>query len=237
MFSIEPLSSVGFSLLPSVSFSTNFSDAPQNPISQGGIWFHTTNAWANIATTTSPNRAIGTQTGSGGFNDSYAYLKGLSSSVSVTATVYKDPALSANDPFGAHEVELLFRVSDDATNVHAYECNFSTSGAYAQIARWFGPMGTFDTISNIIGIDGNGALTTGDQVMATITGGLSNTVITTYIKRVGGSFVQIAQVTAPNDGVTPPIVGQHGIGMWYDGSAPGPQNSLYGFSDYSLVNL
>src|SRR4051794_2598221 len=69
-------------------YTTNF-PLTENPISEGAQWttgLATGLDWANVRTT--PGLAFGTQSGSGGFNDSLAVLKGAwTPDQSATATV------------------------------------------------------------------------------------------------------------------------------------------------------
>jgi hypothetical protein len=75
------------------------------------------------------NRAVGSQTGSGGYDDAYAYLSGFGPNQEAQATLWKDPAIGNNSMTcrilrrliwgqlrgnycagpGTHEVELLLR--------------------------------------------------------------------------------------------------------------------------------
>ena len=56
------------------TYATNFL-LEENPISEGGVWQHRGTSWATVRTFA--NRAIGSQTGSGGYDDAYAYLSGF----------------------------------------------------------------------------------------------------------------------------------------------------------------
>ena len=71
-------------------YATNFL-LEENPISEGGVWQHRGASWATVRTFA--NRAVGSQTGSGGFDDAYAYLSGFGPSQTAQATLWKDPAL------------------------------------------------------------------------------------------------------------------------------------------------
>src|SRR6201989_3404463 len=101
---------------PVVQYSTNFANPPnpENPISEGGVWHHLGTAWRKIRTITGPNRAVGTQTGFGGYDDSYAYLIGFPADVVASATIYRNPTI-VTDPGASHEVEILLRWADTAS--------------------------------------------------------------------------------------------------------------------------
>src|SRR5262249_36213368 len=134
----------------------------ENPLSQGGAWQHRGAHWAVVRTI--GNRAVGTQTGSGGYDDAYAYLTGFGPNQTAQATLWKDPALRysnicriwrrlrlpsgqyCSEP-GTHEVELLLRWADSATSARGYECNLAWDGRYAEIVRWNGPLGDFTYIA------------------------------------------------------------------------------------------
>jgi len=206
------------------SYSTNFSGAPESPISEGGAWHHTPNVYANLITVGSPNRAVGSQTGTGGFNDSYAYLSAFAPNVSVQATVYKDVTIDTVN--GEHEVELLLRMADSGTTARCYECNYSSIGGYAQIVRWNGALGDFSILADSGGFT---APVTGDVVKATIVGGT----ITSFIKRAsGGDFVPLVQFT---DNVW--TDGQPGIGMWLNTAAHFADEQKFGFTDFSVTDI
>jgi hypothetical protein len=206
------------------TFTTSFSGAPENPISENGKWKHTPNQWAFIETRTGPNRAVGTQTGSDGFNDSYAYLEGFGPNVELIATIYKDPTIDTTP--GAHEVELLVRVADTGSTVRAYEANWSSTGDYQQIVRWNGPLGNFNELANTQFWT---APVTDDKVRLTIVG----STITAFIKRVGDSgYTQMSQAT---DSVW--SSGAPGIGMWLDQAVLIAGQPKFGFKDLTVNQL
>jgi hypothetical protein len=209
------------------SYTTAFATAPENPISEGGVWTHTPNPWAMLATTTSPNRAVSTQAGSGITDDSYAYLNGFGPNVAAQGTIYKDPSIVATN--GGNEVELLFRMADSATTSRGYECNFSSNGSYAEIVRWNGAFNDYTKI--VTGGAFAPAPVSGDIVRATIVGGT----ITTYIKRLsGGDFTQMAQIT--DNTFTD---GQPGIGVWFNIIAGNSvaDRPKFGFTNFTVTEI
>ena len=201
------------------SYSTTFSTI-ENPLSDGGAWHHTPNQWANIAVVSGPDRAVGTQTGADGFNNSYAYLTGFSPDVIEQATIYKDPTI-AGDPNGSHEAELLLRVNDTSSSVQAYECNISFDGAYAQIVRWNGPLGNFTYLDGVSVVAAFGrAPQTGDIFSASIVG----STITVWLDGV--------QLMTTSDSTY--ATGNPGIGMWlHDGYDP----TKFAFTNYSVSDI
>ena len=207
-------------------YSTTFSTAPENPISEGNIWHHANFGNALIQTVTTPNRAVGTQSGSGGFNDSFAWLSRFPPNVSVQATVYKDPTIDTVN--GAHEIELHLRMIDTSTQNRGYECNWSSGGFYSQIVRWDPTSFTF------LAGQFNSSFTapsTGDIVRADIVGGT----ITTFIMYLGsGVWTQLQQATDNTY-----ADGQPGIGMWLNTTAGGlaAGQNKYGFTNFSVTAL
>jgi hypothetical protein len=208
------------------AYSTTFSGAPENPISEGGVWFHTRLNNAFIATVTSPNRAVGTQPGGQVLSgDSFAYLSRFNPNVSAQATIYKDPTIDTIT--GEHEIELLLRMVDTSTTSCGYECNMSSVGAYSQIVRW--DPTSFTYLAGQFSSSFSPAPVTGDIFIATIVGGT----ITTYISRLsGGGPVQLQQAT---DNTYPD--GQPGIGMWLADAAQVANQPKFGFTSYSVKQI
>ena len=170
-----------------VTYATDF-NLVESSLSEGGAWHHDGLDWAHVAT--AHGLAYGTQTGNGGYDDSYAYLSGFPPDQSASAVVHRDPATGGT----THEVEILLRWKDSAHSARGYECNFAYDGSYASIVRWNGPKGDF-TVIDPAGGPGRipGGLHDGDVVKAQIVGQL----ITTFIPFSGlvvGGFRLIEQV-------------------------------------------
>jgi hypothetical protein len=147
-----------------LSYSTNF-DLAEFPISEGGVWKHTGLDWTRVKT--AGGYAFGTQTGSsgnGGYDDSYAYLSGFGPNQTASAVIHKEDGIASC----CHEVEILLRWSDSDHDAHGYECNLAYDGAYAQIVRWNGAVGSF----TYIGAQGSvpGGVKDGDTLTCTIVG-------------------------------------------------------------------
>lgn len=124
-----------------VTYSTDF-PRTESPISEGGAWHHLGTSWTFVQTL--DRRAVGTQTGVNGYDDSYAYLSGFGPDQMAEATLWLNPAISGD----YREGELLLRWSDTPTTARGYECNIAWNGAYAQIVRWDGGYGKFTYIAN-----------------------------------------------------------------------------------------
>ncbi len=142
------------------NYSTNF-DGNENPISEGGVWSHVGLDWTKVAT--SNGIAYGTQTGTGGYDDSYAVLSGFSPNQSASAKVH---LIGSIDSSCSHEVELLLRSADSARSARGYECNLSFDGGYAQVVRWNGPIGDF----TVLGGGSFSGLKDGDTFSASMIG-------------------------------------------------------------------
>jgi hypothetical protein len=158
------------------SYSTNF-DGTENPISEGGAWSHAGLDWTTVQT--SGGIAYGTQTGSDGYDDSYAKLSGFPPDQTASGVIH---LVNPIDGSCSHEVELLMRWTDSAHSAQGYEVNLSFDGGSAQIVRWNGAMGDF----TVLGGGSFRGLKDGDVFKASMIGN----VITAYV-----NDIQVAQVT------------------------------------------
>jgi hypothetical protein len=221
------------------TYATNF-PLEETPISEGGVWQHRGTSWATVRTFA--NRAIGSQTGSGGYDDAYAYLSGFGPNQEAQATLWKDPAIG-NDSMtcrilrrlirgqlrgnycagpGTHEVELLLRWADSAASARGYECNLAWDGKYAEIVRWNGPFGDFTYIAQQRTFD-DGIMPpiNGDIFKATISGSTINV----YLNKNDGLGDQpIVMATDPTY-----TDGGPGMGFFIEGSVDPAQ---FGFASF-----
>ncbi len=195
------------------TYTTNFQRA-ESPISENGKWTNGKTPgldWADVSTV--PGLAFGTQSGSNGYDDSTALLKGAwGPDQSVTATVY---AGNQRGKKFYEEVEIRLRSSISPRRCTGYEILFrSLKGpdSYVQIVRWNGPLGDFTYLADQKGI--KCGISNGDTVKATIVGN----VITAYINNV-----QVAQAV---DSTYPS--GNPGMGFFIQGTPAA--NRDYGFS-------
>jgi chitodextrinase len=191
------------------SYVTNF-DVAESPISEGGVWRHDGLDWTTVQAAN--GIAFGTQTGGGGYDDSYAYLTGYSSDHTASAVVYIASPIDGC----CHEVELLLRWADAAHVARGYEVNLSFDGSYAQIVRWNGPLGDFTYLAT----GSFPGLQDGDVFKATIVGD----VITGYV-----NDIQILQAV-DNTYAT----GNPGIGFFRNASASAID---VGFTSFSATDL
>lgn len=195
-----------------VTYSTTF-DATENPLGESGAWHHVGTSWTKVRS--SGGLAFGTQTGAADYDDSYAYLSGFPANQQAQAVIHKGMGLSAAC---AHEVELLLRWSDTASQAKGYEIDLSYDGDYLAIVRWNGPYGSFTTLKNVVV---PGGVHDGDVLKATMIG----TTIRVYM-----NAVQVTSVTSSTY-----ATGQPGIGF-YDGLCSPPLDR-FSFTSFSATGL
>ena len=190
------------------SYSTSFPDT-QTPL--GAPWIQgqaTGGSWKNVNCT--PGFAYGTQTGSGGYDDSTAVLSGSwASDQTAQATVVVRQGTS-----NIAEVELRLRTSISSGRITGYEFNFSVSSAqvYCQIVRWNGAFGNFNLLdSRAVSVH------SGDVVKATAVGNA----LTIYVN--GAARFSVNDSTFTN--------GSPGIGFYQQSS--GNINQSFGLTNFS----
>jgi hypothetical protein len=169
------------------NFATDF-DGSESPLSESGAWSNSGLDWTNVIK--SNGVAFGTQSGTNGYDDSYAVLSGFSPNQAVSATVQ---LASQIDSSCSHEMELLLRWSDAAHSAKGYECNLSFDGGYAQIVRWNGAIGDF----TVLGGGSFPGLKSGDVFRASINGSQ----ITVSVNGVNVVSVTDNTYTAGNPGI------------------------------------
>lgn len=194
-----------------VKYSTQF-DLAEAKLSEKGVWQHKGEDWTFVET--SAGHAYGTQTGTGAYNDSYAYLSGFPADHAATGVISRLANMQGNC---TREVEILLRWSDEAHKAKGYECNIAYDGSYAEIVRWNGKLGDFTYLakSNV-----PGGVKDGDTVMASVVGNR----ITVWV-----NGKQIA--TATDSTYT---TGNPGIGFWRGGTC-GTKGD-YGFTSFSATS-
>ena len=197
--------------VPGGRYSTRF-EGRENPLSEGGVWSHRGFHWARVQK--KDGLAFGTQSGSGGYDDSYAYLAGLAADHQGEAVVHVAPTLRGEP----HEALLLLRWADSATSARGYECLFSFDGGF-DIVRWNGPYGDFTSIGQEDARLGR-TLATGDVLRARIVG----PAIT--------CFVNDAQVGHATDATWRD--GQPGIGFFRRETG---ENADIAFSSYTATSV
>jgi hypothetical protein len=200
------------------SYATNF-PLDESRISEGGKWECGRSVgldWTDVATI--PGRAFGLESGAAGYDDATALLTGAwAPNQAAQATVH---SVNQSDKV-YEEVELRLRSSLSAHSATGYEINFrclKTKGAYTEIVRWNGPLGSFSYLSHKDGAQYG--VTEGDVVRATIVGN----VITAYI-----NGVQVAQATDGTYGT-----GRPGMGFFIQGAPV--VNRDYGFTSFTAAD-
>jgi hypothetical protein len=208
------------------SYTTNF-PLNENPISEGGIWNHFDSTLTKVRTETigGVHVAHGTQTGSGFYDDSSAYLSGFTLDQSIEATVWKASG-SASSPI--QEIELLLRWSDQnaphstpygSTSAEGYEINTNQFGGYLNIGRFKGALLAQTSLG--------GAPKTGDKFRAQIvTNGNGSATISVF-------WNNVLKLTYTDN--SPYTKGNPGIGFYIlDSSTP---NNQFGYSSITATSL
>jgi hypothetical protein len=233
-FQISPISAEN-----TRTYATDF-PLEENPISESGVWQHHGAYWATVRTYA--NRAVGSETGFGGYDDAYAYLSGFGPDQVAQATLWKDPAIGPDSITcrilrrliwsrlrgsycaapGTHEVELLLRWADSETSARGYECNLSWDGKYAEIVRWNGPFGDFTYVAQQRTFsEGIIPPNNGDMFKATISG----STIAVYLNKNDGKGDQLLVI-----GTDPTYTdGGLGMGFFIQGSVDPTQ---FGFASF-----
>ncbi len=198
------------------SYTTSF-PLTENPISERGNWINGGTVglhWKNVRAT--PGLAFGTESGSGGFDDSIAVLVGNWIPNQMAQAVVHTVNQNSNV---FEEVELLLRTAIAPHNITGYEINFrcvSDGSQYVQIVRWNGPLGQFTYVNTLSGGPG---LHEGDVIKATIIG----STITAYIN--GTMVLQGTESTYTS--------GNPGIGFYLKGAKG--VNGDYGFTNFTAT--
>ena len=207
---------VGEAQTTAKTFSTEF-PLTERPLSEHGIWRHAGTSWSYVQSVA--HHAIGTQSGSGGYDDSYAYLTGFALDQKAQATLWIDPAIGGD----YREVELLLRWADSPTSARGYECNLAWNGSYAEIVRWNGHYGDFTYVTRQTRFaPGIMPPRNGDIFKATISG----SEIQVYLNKNDGKGDQL--IVSGRDMTF--VDGEPGIGFFIQGRVDPAQ---FGFSSYT----
>lgn len=221
------------------SYSTTFASA-ETPISEGGNWLKLTpeggasdhDGWHGMLTSggnAKPRYNAGPTMGgpgTGDYDDCYAYLVGnWPANLRAEATLYVGA--------GNKEVELLFRVADQASpaRVWAYECLFDIGVGSVEIARLDGPPDNYVTLNS----GSPGTYADGDRIAATCTG-VNPVVITCYRAPAADPTNWSEILTYSDSSASRLTTGAPGIGAFCRTNAINPSLD-YGIKDYSVVEL
>ena len=197
-------------------FTTTFMQSEQ-PIRENGAWHHLGSSWATVRSF--DHHAVGTQTGTKRYDDSYAYLDGFPPDQIARATVWIDQRAQGD----FQEFELLLRWSDSNDLARGYECNLAWNGSYAQIVRWNGPFANFTYVANQSKFPpGLMPPQSGDVLTATIRGGT----ISLYLNKNDGKGDQL--LVRGND--TTFKDGNPGMGFYIEGQH---DPAAFGFSRFA----
>jgi hypothetical protein len=201
-------------------YTTHFPLA-EKLLSEGGNWVCGKAFgldWSDVETV--PGRAFGLESGTGGYDDATALLKGpWGPDQTAEATVVQTKSQPSEKIF--EELALRLRSSLSAHRATGYEINFrcsKTKNAYAEIVRWNGLLGKFTYLAHVDGAQYG--VRNGDVIKATIVGN----VITAYLN--GVAVARATDSTYAN--------GLPGIGIYLQGA--GGLNRDYGFSSFTATD-
>lgn len=211
-------------------FSSSFSGADEDPISEAGVWRHNqNNGWQaakvrRVAGVARPDALSGS---AGNTDDSYTLLNPAKFSGGIPANVEVIVTLDLGTGT-TQEHEILLRAADSDTGVTCYECLYNAAGAAPQIMRWNGPLNSFTEITDGASVLNPGAGSSGNQLRATIIG----SAIAFYWRANSGSgWTQIATATD-----TTYASGSVGIAFFASAAGGGSINAC-GFTDFSVSAL
>lgn len=212
------------------TYSTSF-PGTETIISESGNWISGgAVGWADVRTTT--NFAFGTQTGSGGFNDSTAIVSskpciwGPDQDVSAIVNVIT-PAAPGSGIF--EEAEVRCRTTMSPSTITGYEILSSVitggiNGNYTQVVKWNGALGAFTQLNGYAA-----HVVTGDKLRATCVG--NPTVIHTFITHLGVE----TDLGATTDTSGPSwLTGNPGVGFFLENASG--LNANYGFSSFTATD-
>jgi hypothetical protein len=198
------------------NYTTKFPIA-ENPISEGGNWINGGIAgldWTNVRTTS--GLAFGTESASGGYDDSTAVLSGTWNADQMAQAVVHSVNQNSNI---FEEVELRLRTTITDHSITGYEINFrctNDASRYVEIVRWNGPIGSFTYVNKT---PGPGILD-GDVIKASIV----DSTIAVYINNK--LVLQGVDRTYTS--------GNPGIGFFLRGATG--VNGDYGFTSFSAMD-
>lgn len=209
-------------------YSTTFSGADENPISERGAWVNGKLSgvdWSNVRN--SGHKALGTQsTNPNGppYDDSVAILAGTwGATQTLTSTVFTQNQTAAT----FEEVEHWSRATVGPNSIKGYETAYrviNDGSQYIGIVKWLGALNSFSQLGSncTLGTDGVPGLVDGDTIQ-TLTSGTSTT---TIVAKVNG----VTRCTQ-TDSSSPYTTGNPGMGIWLRVNGSGSIN------DYGLRSL
>lgn len=230
-------------ILPAGTLRSSYSTAfpiNETPISESSNWMKQTpeggasdhSGWHGMVTSGGNimprynSGAVGGGPLAGEYDDCYAYLSGAwVQNLRAEAQIYRG--------VGNKEIELLFRVSDQATpaRVWAYECLFDLGVGSVEIARWNGAPTDYSTLN----AGAPGTYADGDWVAATCTG--TNPVVITCYRAPAADPTNWTQIlTHPDSDANRLTSGAPGIGAFVRTNAANPSLD-YGLKSYSVFAI
>lgn len=195
--------------------STSF-PTTENPISESGRWVNNGTLWTKVQV--SGALAFGQQDNSGGFDDSFTHLAS-----SFPSDQWGEGTIHKGSTSGLMEVEVLLRANSSSSSATFYECNLAHDGAYTEIVRWEGGLGSFTYLSQPGSVGFTPA--DGDKFYAQIKG----SVITVKVWRVAiGSYTTVNSYDTASDSKIY-RVGKPGFAFYRSGGAA---SNTYCYSNF-----
>ena len=165
-----------------IGFTTN-----ENPISEGGKFYHTANWWANVRTGGN-GTAWGLNGPNDAFDDAYAIISGTTGDYEMTVVVHRDD-VNLNTAV-VHEIELNCRFAEthSGLGIRGYETLMAFAGSADGIRWTHEPDGVvnFNGTTNTEGPGQSSSIENDDELKLTIIGNTrrifhNGTLIATYV--------------------------------------------------------
>jgi hypothetical protein len=207
---------------PAGKYTTGFS-LTENPMSEGGLWHHT-DLTSMTPVRTASGRAMSSQSGTHGTDDSNAFLTGFGTNYEVEGVLYVSSPLHGN---GSEEVEILLRWDDTGpmrqtaygqTRGLGYEINIPSDGHFMSLSRYKDATSLRDFKGAVAG---NRTPQTGDKFRARIEG-----------QRIRVWYNDVLRIDYTDaSGIT---TGNPGIGLFVSGDSP---STDFGFDAVTVTAL
>lgn len=217
---LQPAARIAASLADP-SFTTLFSGADENPVSELGRWGRNqANAWTNMRVVS--GNLVGTQVGNA-YDDSYTEAQAdFGADYEIDTVVFRHASISAAN----HEIELEFRFIDDADSVRGYEVLLNKDGTI-QCFRWNDSFSLFTEIA-AVGSTAMGTVADG----ALFKGRIVGDIITVYFGGVQQCTFDIGSI--PGAKYT---TGQPGLGAFCRPALDGSNSLHFGFQSATVTRL
>jgi hypothetical protein len=217
------------------SYSTGFA-ADESPYSDGGVWSRTDLNSKPIIST--GGICIGTQDGTGGYDDSQGSVTGFdpTARLRAEATLFRSGSINAEN----HEVELCFRTVETTTTTKKYEGLWDRGGQFVWI-KWLGNH-NFDQFIQCPVTSGSGSSPTpqDDWRIRCECETVGSTVVlrgwyATAADPTTWNLMAISEDDGTVGGVGAYLSGMPGVGMYIPNTSANPAH--FGLKDYSVTTF